>query len=87
MFDGMGAQKHESFPMFTLAPQKHETFAIGNAANTIKHEVSDWQRRRNLVQGESKPCFSALGRSPRPPAIDVLGLFGSGAPDPSQTPP
>ncbi len=70
---------------FCPTPQKHETFAIGNSKNTINFEVSDQQKRPNLVHSDSKPCFSALGRSPRPPAIDFLGLSGSRAPDPSQT--
>ena len=33
----------------------------------------------------SESCSSALGRSPRPLAIDFLGLSGSWAPDPLQT--
>ena len=73
------------FAMCTLALQKHGTFAIGNSSNTIKHKVSDQQKRPNLVQGGSKPCFSALGRSSRPPVIKNLGRSSSWAPDPSQT--
>ncbi len=73
------------FAIWLSTSQKHETFAIGNSKNTINFEVSDQQKRPNLVHSDSKPCFSALGRSPRPPAIDFLGLSGSRAPDPSQT--
>ena len=73
------------FALWLSTPQKHETFAIGNSKTTINFEVSDQQKRPNLVHSDSKPLFSALGRSPRPPAIDFLGLSGSRAPDPSQT--
>ena len=71
--------------VFLSDPSKTRDFCIGNSKNTINFEVSDQQKRPNLVHSDSKPCFSALGRSPRPPAIDFLGLSGSRAPDPSQT--
>ncbi len=73
------------FALSILTPQKHGSFAIGNFANAINFEVSDQQKRPNLVHSDSKPCFSVLGRSPRPPAIDFLGLSGSWAPEPLQT--
>ena len=34
----------------TSVPQKHDTFAIGNRSNLVKHKVSELQKWPHLVQ-------------------------------------
>jgi hypothetical protein len=74
-----------AFSISISTPQKHDTFAIGNSKNTIKHEVSDLQMRPNLVHSDSKLCFPRLVHASRPPAFEFLVLFGSWEPKPLQT--